>query len=159
MGICATVLRAHRCIFLSPEQNTPVSLGFSGGQDVDVYLLETLISLRDGGDRIADLNIFNTIGNVKLQKMSDCQDHYHDSVAAAQNVTEIDNWFGLIDAPETPLSIVRAHKNWQARLAATALSIALGYETVVLSDLPMLVLFCKDKEMAWGRFQKVIIIG
>jgi hypothetical protein len=91
MGICATVLRAHRCIFLSPEQSTPVNLGFSGGQDVDVYLLETLISLRDGGDWIADLDIFNTIGNVKLRKMSDCQDHHHNSVAAVQNITAINN--------------------------------------------------------------------
>ena len=42
--------------------------------------------------------------------MSDCQDHNHDSVVAVQKVTAIDNWFGLIDAPETPLSIVRPHK-------------------------------------------------
>lgn len=140
--------------------NTPVNLGFSGGQDLDVYLLETLISLRDGGDWIADLDILNPIGNVKLRKMSDCQNHNHDSVVAVQNVTAIDNWFGLIDTPETPLSIVRAHKNWQARLAATALSIALGYETVVLSDRPCWCCFnSKAKEMAWGRFQKVMIIG
>jgi len=94
--------------------NTPVNLGFSGGQDVDVYLLETLISLRDGGDWIADLDIFKPIGNVRLRKMSDCQDCDHNSMVAVHNFTAIDNWFGLIDAPETPLSIVRAHKNWQA---------------------------------------------
>jgi hypothetical protein len=29
---------------------------------------------------------------------------------------------GLIDAPETPLSIVRAHKTWRARLAAAIIS-------------------------------------
>jgi hypothetical protein len=138
--------------------NTPVNLGFSGGQDVDVYLLETLISLRDGGDWIADLNIFNTIGNVKLKKMCDCQDHHHDSVAVAQNVTAIDNWFGLIDAPETPLSIVRAHKNWQARLAATALSIALGYETVVLSDCPCwCVLTVRLKKWRGVDFRKLLL--
>ncbi|PMD61990.1 uncharacterized protein K444DRAFT_662148 [Hyaloscypha bicolor E] len=140
--------------------NTPINLGFSGGQDVDVYLLETLISLRDGGEWIADLDIFNTIDNVRLRKMSDCQDHNHNNVVAPHNFTAIDNWFGLIDAPETPMSIVRAHKNWQARLAATTISIALGYETVVLSDHPCWCCFNnKAKEMAWGKFLKVIIIG
>jgi hypothetical protein len=61
---------------------------------VDVYLLETLISLRDGGDWIADLDIFNTIGNMRLRKMSDCQDYNHNSVVAAHNFTAIDNWLG-----------------------------------------------------------------
>jgi hypothetical protein len=104
------------------------------------------------------LNIFNTIGNVKLKKMCDCQDHHHDSVAVAQNVTAIDNWFGLIDAPETPLSIVRAHKNWQARLAATALSIALGYETVVLSDCPCwCVLTVRLKKWRGVDFRKLLL--
>lgn len=55
---------------------------------------------------------------------------------------------------------MRAHKSWQARLAAKALSIALGDETVVLSDCKCWFCFnSKAKEMAWGRFQKVTIIG
>jgi len=140
--------------------NTPINLSYSGGQDVDIYLLETLISLRDGGDWIADLDVFKTISNVKLRKVSNCQDHKHNSAVAAHNFTAIDNWLSLIDTPETPFSIVRAHRNWQARLAATTISIALGYETVVLSDHPCWACFnSKAKEMVWGRFQKVIIIG
>jgi hypothetical protein len=91
--------------------------------------------------------------------MSDCQDHKHKIAVTAQNVTTIDNWFGLIDAPETPLSIVRAHKNWHARLLAATISVALGYETVVLSDQPCWCCFnSKAKESSWGRFQKFIII-
>jgi len=140
--------------------NTPVNQSFSGGQDVEVYMLETLISVRDGGNWIADLDVFRGIGSVKLQRMGGCQGHSHNSVVTAQNLTAIDNWFSLIDAPETPLNIVRAHKNWQARLAATTISIYLGYETVVLSDQPCWSCFnSKAQEMSWGRFGRVIIIG
>jgi len=140
--------------------NTPVNLGFSGGQDIDVYMQETVISVRDSGDWIADLDVFNIFRSVKLRRMGDCPDHNHDSERTAYGVTAIDNWYGLIDAPEAPLSIVRAYKNWQARLAATTISIALGYETVVLSDKPCWCCFNRTaREMSWGRFHKVIIIG
>ena len=143
---------------------TPVNLGFSGGQDVDAYMLETLISVRDCGDWVADLDVFNMINSVKFRIMGDCQgdcqDHNRNSVVTVQSFTAIDNWYGLIDAPETPFSIVRAHQNWQARLAATTISIALGYETVVLSDEPCWCCFnTKANEMSWGRFQNVILIG
>jgi hypothetical protein len=140
--------------------NTPVNVGFSGEQDTDIYMLETLISVRDGGEWIADLDVFNTIHSAKLQRMELCQDQSHNSMTATKNLTAIDNWFGLIDSPEVPLSIVRAHKNWQARLAATSISVFLGYETLVLCDPPCW--YCinsQAKAMSWGRFQKMIMIG
>ena len=149
-------------------ENASLHLSFTGasapinlrGQDVDVYLLETLISLMDGDKWIADLNVFRTIENMGVERLSSCQGHNHSSVVAAHNFTAIDNWLGLIDAPTRPLSIVLAHKNWQARLAATTISIALGYETVVLSDHPCWDCFNNNaREMLWGRNRRAIIIG
>ncbi|KAH0545439.1 hypothetical protein FGG08_000440 [Glutinoglossum americanum] len=114
--------------------SSPLNLGFSGGQDTELYLLETLISVHDTGRWIADLDIYKAFQNDKLYRIPPCNVTSHrDNIRRCQ-LTCIDDWLELVDPPEENGSIVRAHKNWQARLAALAISVALDYPTFVLPE-------------------------
>ena len=125
---------------------TSLFIGFSGAQDTGVYMLETLISLHYAGKWFADLDILKAINSLKLIRLYPCVDsHYGEAQGLKSQVTCIDNWLELVDAPEQHTSLVRAHRNWQARLAATAISIAKGYDTLVLPD-----------EVCWQCFNRVI---
>ena len=111
---------------------SPISLGFSGAQDVELYLLQTLISVHDRGKWVADLNILNSLDSTNNRSLPQCSEEHHSETKLPRyTMTSIDDWLELLDPSEGPLSIVRAHKNWQARLAALTISIAKGNTTVV----------------------------
>lgn len=111
-----------------------VNLEFSGAQDDDVYMLETLISVCDKGKWIADLDPLKIFSSSHLCFISPCEkSHNHsDTVDLCREMTSIDNWLELIDAPESLYSIVQAHGNWEARLAAASISEALKFKTLIL---------------------------
>lgn len=140
---------------------TSLSVGFSGAHDTDVYMLETLISLHHDGTWFADLDVLKAVRSLVLRRLPPCHDPHCDAVRGLQSqMTCIDNWLELVDAPEQHTSIVRAHQNWQARLAATAISIAKGYDTLVL---PGKVCWrCFDETInkyRWHKHNQVIVIG
>ncbi|KAL8672969.1 MAG: hypothetical protein Q9168_002602 [Polycauliona sp. 1 TL-2023] len=113
---------------------TPLNLGFSGGQDLEASILETLFSVYERGSWIADLNVTNvTEPTSRLFKLERCTTQ-HPVCTQRSNITCIDSWLGLVDAPEEKVSLVRACGNWQARLAASSISLALGYHTILLPD-------------------------
>lgn len=116
--------------------NTPVNLGFSGAQDADVYMLETLISVHDSGKWIADLNILNTFRSAQLKMMGRCGYEHHNAEGSRPScqVTSIDNWLQLVDQPEEPICLVQTHGNWEARLAAGSISIAKSYLTIIAPE-------------------------
>lgn len=49
------------------------------------------------------------------------------------DLVAIDNWQELLDAPDEA-AVIRAHGNWQARLAATAVSVELGHSTILFEN-------------------------
>lgn len=140
---------------------TSLSVGFSGAQDTDVYMLETLISMHHAGSWFADLDVLKAIRSLKLRRLPPCRGSHGDAARGLQSqITCIDNWLELVDAPEQHTSIVRAHQNWQARLAATAISIAKGYDTLVLPD--KVCWQCFDEVINkywWHKHNQVIVIG
>ncbi|KAI4243339.1 MAG: hypothetical protein L6R40_003511 [Gallowayella cf. fulva] len=113
---------------------TPLNVRFSGGQDLEACILETLFSIYEGGSWIADLNVSNVQTSIRLSRMPRCVSGHPLDVLPSSIATCIDSWLGLVDAPEERVSLVRAHGNWQARLAASSISIALGYNTIILPD-------------------------
>ena len=121
-----------------------VNLEFSGAQDDDVYMLETLISVFDKGRWIADLDPLKTLASNRLCIMGPCeQEHMHHRTAnPRQRMTSIENWLELIDAPESRYAIVHAHRNWEARLAAASISVVLDFNTIVL-----------PREICWECFE------
>lgn len=143
--------------------NTPLNVGFTGGQDSEVYILETLISVHEYARWVADLNPLEISQSDKLRTLPPCIESTCKEGARTSQIMCIENWTELIDTPEEQVCLVQAHKNWQARLAATSLSIQIGFDTLVL---PQKVCWsCFDTKIkrllgsTTNKVKKVILIG
>ncbi|KAL9603036.1 MAG: hypothetical protein Q9219_001400 [cf. Caloplaca sp. 3 TL-2023] len=123
----------------------PLNVGFSGGLDKEASILETLFSVYEGGRWIADLNVFKWANSLKLSKLPSCDVGHLDDKTWRSRIICIDSWLALVDAPEERVSLVRAHGNWQARLAASSISLALGYRTVILPE-----------HVCWPCFDRIV---
>ncbi|MCJ1247754.1 hypothetical protein MMC30_004969 [Trapelia coarctata] len=98
----------------------PLDIGDYGTIDSNLFIIETVISVRDHGVWVADVDILNAITDNKLCKAAYRPCHpLEDSSFEKGSPISIDSWEDLLDAPES-VGIVRAHGNWIARLAATA---------------------------------------
>ncbi|MCJ1450108.1 hypothetical protein MMC28_000437 [Mycoblastus sanguinarius] len=123
--------------------NTTLHLGFSGyefaldvgehgGRNREAFFLESPISVHDRGEWVADLDALATVANTQVHN-GNCQHSTSDrrSLPEIQLVT-IDRWEELLDPPKDA-AVVRAHKNWLARLAAAAISVKMGNRTILFS--------------------------
>lgn len=143
--------------------SSPINYGFAGGQDAEVYILETLISIHEGARWIADLNPMKSVLGeasgmmlrLKLPSTEGCDM----GISPESRMISIDNWLQLIEPPEERLALVRAHKNWQARLAATALSIQKGFFTIVLPEKVCWKCFDSHIKYYLDGNKKIIVIG
>ncbi|KAL9612539.1 MAG: hypothetical protein Q9167_002878 [Letrouitia subvulpina] len=136
---------------------TLFNTGFSGSQDAEVFILEALVRVYDGGRWIADLNVPMSMASTKLRRIQQCQGQHGDSpFPTTHHIMCLDSWHALIERPEDNLCLVRAYKNWQARLAATCLCTAMGYETVVV---PANACWQCFKDQVPAHIRHVMIIG
>lgn len=110
----------------------PMMGGGHGGRFVDAFFIEAVISVHDSGEWMADLDILKALISPSLTAIEQ-QPHCKSSPAGSvpsYDLVAIDNWQELLDAPDE-VSVVRAHGNWQARLAATVISVVLRHPTIV----------------------------
>ncbi|KAL8904083.1 MAG: hypothetical protein Q9207_003510 [Kuettlingeria erythrocarpa] len=144
------------------EAETPLGVNILGNRDQEVVILETLFSVYDGGKWIADLNfshLFDARSSSAAQKarIPACTFPYHaETPDWRPRMICVDSWLGLINAPEERVSLLRAHRNWQVRLDASSISLALGPDTVIL---PNEVCWHCAQYLVNGRFRNVILIG
>lgn len=131
------------------EATQAVNVGFSGGRDVEVYFLETLISVHHRETWIAELDILGTMQSSNLirrylgVKSCECKG----TAARGRSIISIDNFAEMIVPPRQP-GIVRAIGNWQARLAAASLCLAKGYKVIL-----------KPERTCWGCLSKKSVDG
>ncbi|KAE8450728.1 hypothetical protein EG329_005641 [Mollisiaceae sp. DMI_Dod_QoI] len=114
-----------------------IDTGNRGGRDSEVFFLEAPIALHDRGVWIADLDILGSISNPRLSVIQNyrsppCREA-HSEYNTDIDFASIDCWEELLERPLEE-GIVRAHGNWQARLAAAALGVQRGHRTFVLSE-------------------------
>jgi len=128
--------------------------------DRAVVLVETLISVYDRGTWVAEVDILKAFRSLLRRvpcKPSETGCHY--SAATAQQpctndnlpansyhdikrkqsqlaAVSVENWDELIEAPSTGSIAIRAHKNWLARLAATALCTRERFTPIILPENP-----------------------
>lgn len=132
-------------------------VGFTGAQDIEVYILETTISVHECGKWIADIHPLEICRSIKLRRLLPCACCNNRQTRRERlETTCIDNWLELIDAPEANVSLVRAHKNWQARLAATSISIQMDFNTVILPENA-----CHSclESVRSSQFERIIFVG
>ena len=110
----------------------PMSTEEHGGRFIESFFIETLMAVHDRGKRVADLDVLFALELSKLYPLVRRPDCESKPAGHKPNfdLTAIDSWEELIEPPQGA-GVIRAHGNWQARLAAAAVSIMLGYRTIL----------------------------
>ena len=117
----------------------PLATRRDGGVDAEVMLVESLVSVYDRGNKVADLDVLGSLSKPLLQRLDECACSQRASKQLRTRLISIDNWEELLDSPNhcEKAGVVRAHGNWIARLAATCISIQKRYRTVLVSKPPV----------------------
>ena len=113
-------------------QGTSLHLSFTGWKvpiiwdaedfvDQDVHFLGAVISVRDQGSWIADIDVLSSLRRIVNSSLHDnkeyaCNCHRPASTLEGYFVS-IDNWNELLDISQSG-AVVRSHSNWWGRLAA-----------------------------------------
>ena len=102
------------------DYNSPLYDGVRGGQDSQVSLLETVVSIHDRGAWVGDIDVLSATRDGLVQKLLPPQGCAHESgVTPANEMLSIESWDEILEPPIDSM-VVRANGNWIARLAATA---------------------------------------
>ncbi|KAI0866157.1 hypothetical protein F4860DRAFT_210106 [Xylaria cubensis] len=128
----------------------PVDVGSHGSRDFEIYFLESLVSVHDRGEWVADLDVLRTleqdstwtVGEKPLWKqpmlscVTECEHVRHAKVGSMKgteysDIVAIDDWNEILDPPST-VAIVRSLDNWLGRLAAAAVCRQLGFLVIIL---------------------------
>ncbi|KAI9652763.1 MAG: hypothetical protein M1831_006565 [Alyxoria varia] len=103
--------------------------------DTDFSIVESVITVRDSGKDVADLDILRAGKNLTmLPEPTDCT---HTSAEfEAFKCVSLDSWDELFETPEqekrmTRVGIFRAYGNWPARLAAACVPVQLGRQNTL----------------------------
>jgi len=140
----------------------PLSDGTHGEHIIDrpASLVETVVSVHDRGEWIADLDVLSALNQRKVNSRHlaslhcGCRDRSNKKRKATPTFEEIfatkaallmsiDNWDEFLDLPSGSVLVVRAYQNWLARLAFTVMSVNEGQETLILPE-DICWLCCKE---------------
>jgi hypothetical protein len=104
------------------EWKLALSTGAMGVIDQEVHFLESVVSLWDYGQWVADLDVIALEKCYFRRILGACSCGSPMNSFDEQELISLDSWEELLDPPGTT-GILRAHGNWAARLAAVALLI------------------------------------
>ncbi|KAH7380276.1 hypothetical protein DE146DRAFT_624942 [Phaeosphaeria sp. MPI-PUGE-AT-0046c] len=98
----------------------PLAAAGSRMIDHDAQVVEAVISVRDRGQWVADIDILDVDFQhmVRFDSISSCNGTHDEDYD--YDYTSIDSWEELLDNPPS-VGIFRAHGNWAARLAAVSI--------------------------------------
>ncbi|MCJ1400580.1 hypothetical protein MMC11_003786 [Xylographa trunciseda] len=123
------------------QYEVPLVNGERGSEDAKAILLESFISVHEGGEWVGDLDVIGALSAVNLKRVpqppnTDCSHLRTGTGKPMAPLVSIDNWEELLDVSgginDDRIGIVRAHGNWHARLAAAVVSAQSGLRTLVL---------------------------
>lgn len=151
----------HTTLHLSfSDWEMPMDVGTHGVRDTEVFFLEAPISVHDRGSWVADLDILSKVSDSKFSRVDipqcSCDHDTSDAVQMSFDMASIDNWEELLESP-VETGVVRAHANWQGRLAAAALSVQRGHDTRVLPEHVCWRCFSQQRGMERGMDKPIEI--
>ncbi|KAK4446806.1 hypothetical protein QBC34DRAFT_145493 [Podospora aff. communis PSN243] len=157
----------------------PFDIGQRGSIDKDIHVrvVETVISVYDRTDWVADLDVLLLYEPAmpmnrfihRLNQSPSAQDPSpsgHDRAICRikydplahvrpQPLTSIDNWEELLNIPPDMglghIGVVRAHDNWIARLATACVAAQKGFRTVILPTTDVCWECCAAQQWKWLR--------
>ncbi|KAI9172791.1 hypothetical protein HJFPF1_02305 [Paramyrothecium foliicola] len=146
------------------EFEMPYDLGKRGSIDNDVHFVETIVSVYEKSEWVADLDVLLLFEPLlsgyqcvrRFKRSTHERGCYHPSPswrALPYRLTSIDNWEELINAPndlgQSHIAIIRANDNRLARLAAASVAVQMGLRTVVLPNSDFCWSCCCLRTWAW----------
>lgn len=110
------------------SQKFPLDYGVTGIVDHQVFFVESVISIHDSGQWVADLDTLKafSIGSEhrlripRRQQQKTCTHPEGMLSSILDGITSIDTWEEALDT-SPGVNIIRAHRNWPARLAASVM--------------------------------------
>ena len=112
-----------------------MGMGEHGGKNREAFFLESLVSVHNRGEWVADLDILAALDSSKLQCIIDQPSCLAGSPRQLPDfpAVSVDSWQELMEKPLN-VAVVRAQNNWLGRLAAVAVSVQLGYHTILFTE-------------------------
>jgi hypothetical protein len=152
--------------------DVPVGVRSHGLQDIEARFIETLVSIFDGDEWIADVDVLKALESKRLIRVEEplkrnkgqtpsqkhcfnCRHVQHSTnhnVPPSMNLALIDSWFELLDKCSNP-ALLRAEGNKHARLAAAVLSLQLGHTPLLFKDKSSICWQCIEREIKCGFYQ------
>lgn len=135
-----------------------IDTGNRGIRSTELVLLETVISVHDKGQWIADLDVSACFKSKLFRPIKEnvmCSHTSLEKNAPTSEIISVDSWSEFLNQP-TDAIVLRAHRNWEARLAASVLSVAHSNLTVVFGNQPCWA--CGEAERERFRHKKVVYI-
>lgn len=130
----------------------PINVGPSGFCGMEAYYLETKVSLYDGGEWVADLDILNALAHSRASVP-----HFPTSVGPCSHTTQlpwcgtrlvsIDCWEEILCPPSDSSLVLRPGTSWMARLAGLSIGVSKRYTCVCLPQ---------DKGFCWSCIASVV---
>lgn len=128
----------------------PVSLDSSGYQGKEAYFVEAVVSVKDRGDWVGDLDILKGLKYLKTMLAGPSEktcSHDPQFAAAGVEMTSIDCWEEILNPPDGFLVLrsaprsprERGYWQWMVRLAAVAIASSRNYKCICL---PTEAVFC-----------------
>ncbi|KAL8833480.1 MAG: hypothetical protein Q9170_004254 [Blastenia crenularia] len=131
----------------------PFAVGQRGAIDNDIAMVETVISIHDRGKWVGDIDALSLYEeslsrNRFLQRFNGFRHDvdgerictHRKDYDPPQRLTALDSWEEILDLPEDlrkqHFGVVRAQKNWLARLSAACIATQMEVRTVILPNEP-----------------------
>ncbi|KAI1737537.1 hypothetical protein F4680DRAFT_428019 [Xylaria scruposa] len=110
----------------------PMSIESYGDRDIEIYFLESVVSVHDKGKWMADLDILSGLQSSNILRQPGICSHESSENPIIHNsdFTMVDTWNEILDRPRN-VAIIRSSGNWIGRLATTALSVQMGCDTIL----------------------------
>jgi hypothetical protein len=124
----------HTSLHLSfTEYQLPVGTNSLGSQSADAYLVESVVSIFDRTEWVADLDILKALDQSCLKRVNGPKSCQHTIYQPRFPLVSIDSWEEYLDRPLVP-AIFRSRDNWLARLAITALNAQNNHPTILFQN-------------------------
>ncbi|KAI0555611.1 hypothetical protein F4679DRAFT_524444 [Xylaria curta] len=160
------------------DYELPLDVGNKGLRDKQAVILESVVSLNDGGTHYGDIDVMTAIDTSQEGRFRKCNHIYKSATGRrdydprpegcntatsgrVQNqesfknvLASLDCWEEVLDFPRKGAGIFRAAGNWEARLAAVAVSRQLNKRVLVLP--PNGCMLCLNRYKVCTEFDVII---
>ncbi|KAI5464116.1 hypothetical protein BGZ63DRAFT_401095 [Mariannaea sp. PMI_226] len=103
----------------------------TGEIDQQVFLMESVISVQDKGQWVADIDVLELERSEFKVIQFQCDCHRDASPPASEDILSLESWEEILDPPPS-VGVIRSNRNWVARLAAITILAQKSHENAVV---------------------------